>query len=98
MIHRDLSQKYGFPSAGKSYKHYVEKESRVLENKEVKILWDFTIKTERQLEHNKPDLVILKKKKKTCCIVDVTCPFDTKIDESKRTKINQYTDLVKTSF
>ena len=32
-------------------------------------------------------------KKKTCYIVDVACPFDTKIDESKRTKINKYTDL-----
>ena len=70
MIHRDLSQKYGFPFAEKSYEHYVDKESRVLENKEVKILWDFTIQTERQLEHNKPDLVILAL---PCQILTVSC-------------------------
>ena len=47
MNYRDLSQKYGFPLAKKSYEHCVDKESRVHENEEVKILWDFTIQTER---------------------------------------------------
>ena len=54
--------KHGFEHAEKSV---VGKESRVLENDDVKILWDFTIQTEKTLEYNKPDLVILNKKEKT---------------------------------
>ena len=36
-IHRDLCKKYGFEYAEKSYNHHIDKESRVLENDEVKI-------------------------------------------------------------
>ena len=83
----------GFQYAEKSYNHHVDKESRVLENDEVKILWDFTIQTERKLEHNKPDLVVLNKKEKIIYVVDVVCPFDTRIKDTERTKIEKYTDL-----
>ena len=48
--------------------NHIDKENRVLENEEVKILWDFTIQTEKKLEYNKPDLVILGKKEKTVYI------------------------------
>ena len=92
-IHRELCKKHGFEYAEKSYNHNIDKESRVLENEEVKILWDFTIQTEKKLEYNKPDLVILAKKEKTVYIVDVGCPFDTRIKERERTKIEKYTDL-----
>jgi hypothetical protein len=64
-IYRDLCKKYGFEYAGKSYNHHIDKESRVLENNEMKILWDFTIQTEKKPEYNKPDLVVLNKKEKT---------------------------------
>jgi nitrogenase molybdenum-iron protein alpha/beta subunit len=64
-----------------------------LENDEVKILWDFTIQTEKKLDYNKPDLVILNKKEKTTHIVAVGCPFDKRVKERERTKIEKYTDL-----
>jgi hypothetical protein len=35
----------------------------------------------------------LNKKEKTTHIVDVVCPFDTRVKESERTKIEKYTDL-----
>ena len=41
----------------------VENEIIVFENDEVKILWDFSIQTETKIDHNKPDLICLKKKK-----------------------------------
>ena len=59
----------------------------------MKILWEFTLQTDKKLEYNKPDLVILAKKEKTVYIVDVGCPFDTRINEWERTKIEKYTDL-----
>ena len=48
-------------SMRKKYNHDIDKESRVLENEEVKILWDFTIHTEKKLEYNTSDLAILAK-------------------------------------
>ena len=92
-IHRELCKKHGFEYVEKSDNHQVDKESRALENEEVKILGDFTIQTEKNLAHNKPDLVILTKKEKTAYIVDVGCPFDARIRERERTKIEKYTDL-----
>ncbi|CAB4011202.1 Hypothetical predicted protein [Paramuricea clavata] len=58
-IHRDLCKKYVFEYAEKCCNHHIDKESRVLENDEVNILWDFTIQTEKKLDYNKSDLVIL---------------------------------------
>ncbi|CAB3999177.1 Hypothetical predicted protein [Paramuricea clavata] len=90
-IHRNLCKKYGFEYAEKSYNHHIDKESRVLENDEVKVYGISPSK--KKLDYNKPDLVILNKKEKTTHIVDVGCPFDTRVKERERTKIEKYTDL-----
>ena len=58
----------------------------------MKTLWNFTIQTEKKLKHKKPDLVILTEKK-TAYIVDVGCPFDKRIKEREKTKIEKYTNL-----
>ena len=60
---------------------------KVLENDEVKLLWDFSIQTEKRIEHNKPDIVVLDKKKKLCLVIDVACPFDTRIKRKGQEKI-----------
>ena len=44
---------------------------KVLENDEVKLLWDFSIQTEKRIEHNKPDIVVLDNKQKLCLVIDV---------------------------
>ena len=82
ILHWQMCQKYGFPTAAKSYEHFVDKEMSVLENEKVKLLWDFSIQTEVKIDHNKPDIVLLDKKEKTCYVIDVACPFS--IQELKR--------------
>lgn len=89
-IHRDLCNNYGFEYAEKTYNHRIDKESRVLEKDKVKILWDFTTQTEKKLEYNKPDLVVLNKKEKITYIVDIGCPFDTRIKEREKNKNREY--------
>ena len=81
IIHWDLCGKYGFCHSSKHYEHVVTKENKVLENKEVKILRDFPIQTDHKLEHNKPDIVIMEKGKRICYIIDVACPFDTRVKQ-----------------
>ena len=93
VILEKTSQKYGFPTTAKSYEHFVDKEMAVLENEEVKLLWDFSIQTEIRIDHNKPDLVLLDKKGRTCYIIDVVCPFDTRVEKKEKEKFEHNTDL-----
>lgn len=45
----------------------------ILENKQIKLVWDFDIKTEHHIRSKKKtDLKVINKQKKTCQIVDVT--------------------------
>ena len=56
-------------------------------------MWDFSIQTEAKIDHNKPDILLLNKKKKTCFIIDVACPFNARIGKKEREKVEYYTDL-----
>ena len=49
VIHWKLCEKWGFEKAEKWYMHQPE---RVLESEDCKILWDFPLQTDKQLEHN----------------------------------------------
>ena len=57
------------------------------------MLWDFAIQTDKKLEHNKPDLTIVDKEKKICYIVDVACPFDSRICSKEKEKEEKYNKL-----
>ena len=63
----------------------------VLENEEVKLLWVFSIETEIEIDHNKLDLILLDKKGRTCYIIDVACPFDTRVEKKEKEKFEQFT-------
>lgn len=93
ILHWHMCKQYGFAYTEKSYEHFVEKGMRVLENEDVKVLWDFPIQTDAKLDHNRPDIVLIDKKKKICFLIDVACPFDTRIEKKEREKIEAYTDL-----
>ena len=59
----------------------------------MKLLWDFRIQTDHHLDHNRPDIVVLEKEGRMCFIVNVACPFDTRVAEKEREKIDHYQDL-----
>ena len=90
VIHWLLCHQYGLPVNKNWYEHQPES---VLENQQVKLLWDFPIQTDHRLEHNKPDIVLVKKSEKECCIIEVACPFDTRIKAKEMEKIERYQDL-----
>ena len=58
----------------------------------MKLLWDFRIQTDHHLDHNRPDIVVMEKASRVCQIIDVACPFDTRIAENEREKIDHYQD------
>ena len=65
----------------------------VTENSEVKILWDFSIRTDSKIQANKPDLVVVDKAKKTLLIIDIACPLDINIGKKEQEKILKYQEL-----
>ena len=90
VIHWTFCKKYGFDAAEKWYDH---QPNPVIENEKTKILWDFAIQTDHQIEHNKPDIVLIKKDEKECLVIDVACPFDSRIKLKEGEKIERYQDL-----
>ena len=59
----------------------------------MKLLWDFRIQTDHHLVHNRPDIVVLEKASRVCQIIDVACPFDTRIVGKERETIDHYQDV-----
>ena len=58
-----------------------------------KMLWDFKIQTDNKIEHNKPDIVVLDKIERKCLIIDVACPFDIRVKDKEKEKIENYQGL-----
>ena len=90
VIHWTLCKRFGFPHSDQWYEHVPE---RVLENENVKLLWDFSIQMDHHLEHNKPDILIHEKTSRGCYIIDVACPFDTRVKTKELEKVERYQDL-----
>ena len=68
----------------------------VLENDSHKLLWDFNIKTDHLISARRPDLIIINKKKKRICkIVDFAVPADQRINLKESEKKDKYLDLAR---
>ena len=57
------------------------------------MLWDFKIQTDQRIDHNKPDIVVFEKQSRSCTIIDIACPFDTRVNSKEREKVENYQDL-----
>ena len=59
----------------------------VLEIEDYKILRYFSFQTDHAIEAQRPDLVVVdKKKKRTCKIIDFAVPRDSTIEENEKEK------------
>ena len=89
-LHWNLCRKFGIDVAEKWYQHEPE---GVVENERVKILWDFMIQCDRDIEHRRPDIVVVNKEANTCQLIDVACPSDTNLVNKRNEKLRKYKDL-----
>ena len=48
---------------------------------------------DRQIEHRRPDIVVMEKITKKCLIIDVVCPVDNNLILKKKEKLNNYSQL-----
>ena len=88
VIHWELCKEYGVECSDKWYEHSPKS---IEENEEVKLLWDFTIQTDREIHHRRPDIVIQKKKAKET----ITVPGDSNVLQKETEKYEKYQDLAR---
>ena len=89
-VHWELCGKFRGERASNWYEHRPE---GVIENDEVKILWDFMIQCDRMVEYRKPDIVVVEKKERRCLVIDVAVPGDIRIEEKENEKVEKYQEL-----
>ena len=59
----------------------------VVENEEVKILWDVVIQCDREIKARKPDIVVVNKNDRSCAIIDISIPGDIRVSAKIRKKL-----------
>ena len=92
-IHRELCKKFKFDRTNKWYMH---NPAPIQENNAHKLLWDFDIHKDHLISARRPDLIIINKKKKiTCKIVDFAVPPDHRIKLKEFGKKDEYLDLAR---
>ena len=90
LIHYELSKLGEFPVDNK---WWLDKPPPVLENSSMKILWDFTIQTDRHLPHDRPDIVCLSYHHKTAYVINVAVLGDSRFIQKVNEKCERYIDL-----
>ena len=77
----------------KNCEWYKYEPSPVLENENFKILWDFSIQTDKDTRANRPNIIFVDKREQTVLFIDVTIPNNHNIIEKRLEKIEKHTDL-----
>ena len=92
MIHWEMCKKFKFDHTNKWYMH---NSAPVLEDDTHKLLWDFDIHTDHLISPRRPDLIIIKKKKGICKIVDFAVSADHRIKLKEYEKKYKYLGLAR---
>jgi len=90
-LHWYLCSQFGFSVVKEWWKHNPRS---VEESDSVKLLWDFTIITDRTIHANRPDLILVFKKERLVYFVDFSCPFDSNVVSKEIEKVDKYQDLL----
>jgi hypothetical protein len=90
LIHWALARKWNFATPDKYYHHVPEK---ILESHECKILWDFSIRTDKTVKSQRPDMIIVLKNEKLCFVLDFAIPWDVRVKNKMQEKREKYEEL-----
>ena len=90
LIHWKLCERHNFERKEKWYEHCPE---GVVEDDDVKLIWDINIQYGIVMEARRPELILVYKKAKSCIIIDVAVPGDCRIREKEIEKIAKYQHL-----
>ena len=90
LVHWKLCKKNNLEIKEKWYKHCPE---GVVEDDNVKLIWDINIQCHNVMEARRPKLILVDKKTKSCVIINVAIAGDCRIDEKEIKKIEKYQNL-----
>ena len=90
LVHWKLCEKHNPEKTEKQYEHCPE---RVVEDHDVKLIWDITIQCDNVMEARRPGLILVDKRGKSCVIIDVAVPGDCRIRDKEIKKIEKYQNL-----
>ena len=62
-------------------------------NKNIELIWDMTLSTDRQVGANRPDIVLRDKAMKKAYIIDISCPSDVNVVSKENEKVAKYSGL-----
>ena len=75
-IHWTICKIHGFEVKKEWFEHEIRP---VIKKDELTVLWDSPIHTDRNIQANKPDIVVKDEKKRECTLVNISIPSDTNI-------------------
>ena len=90
LVHWKLCEKHNLERKEKWYEHCPE---GVVEDDDVKLIWDINIQCDNVMEARRPDLILVDKKAKSCVIINVAVPGGCRIHEKEIEKIERYQNL-----
>ena len=61
-----------------------------MENKNFKILWDFTVQCDQKIEARRPDIVFIDKKEREVVMIDIAIPGDDRVKDKELEKVEKY--------
>lgn len=70
--------------------HYSKEPDAVKENDAAVLLWDHAIPTEKPLKHNRPDIILIDKERKTIHIIEIRVSWPTSLLQEERRKLRKY--------
>ena len=85
-----LAEKYGFERARKWYE---QKPEGVIENQDLKVLWDFMVQCDRVIQARRPDIIVVDKKQKEVRIIGIAIPSDSRIKDREQEKMVKHEQL-----
>ena len=75
-------QEYQMPCSNKWY----QQPQLVTENEKAKLLWDYTIRTDRVIPSHRPDLTLVDKTNNKVSLIDVAIPWDSRAEQKEQGK------------
>ncbi|MBZ5796461.1 hypothetical protein K8353_40995, partial [Burkholderia contaminans] len=91
MVHQQLALKYGLLATAPPYYKY--NPEAVLETEVAVMYWDRLIITDRTVDFNRPDIVLINKQQRRGIIIDIAVPLTHNIQKTEREKITKYENL-----
>ena len=89
-VHWEICKKNGIECTDKWYDH---QPLAIAENRNVRITWDMTIYTDKKLNHDRPDITLVRKDSQEWTLIDVAVPADQNVINAEEENVARYQEL-----